>query len=85
MKLWIARDKDGELFLYIGEKPFMQEDSFYLNNINDYYIPLNNELFPSVTFENSPQQVELKLCNTDFDRIIEENKDVLKRIKENGD
>ena len=46
---------------------------------------LNEELFPEVTWENSPQQVELKLCNTDFDRILEENKDVLKRINENGD
>lgn len=46
---------------------------------------IKEDSFPEITFENSPQEVEIKLCNTNFDRIIEENKDVLQRIKDKGD
>lgn len=62
MKLWIARDKDGTLCLF-REKPTL-----------DIYYWIDNSLgmtgciaellkidFPEVTFENSPQEVELKL------------------------
>lgn len=75
LKLWIARNKDGLLYLW------KETEKGHLGVVGD----LNPSDFPEVTWENSPQKVELKLCNTDFDRILEENKDVLKRIKENGD
>lgn len=81
MKLWITRDKNGELDVYYN-KPIRKRGRYYGERAPIY---LSNDYFPSVTFENSPQQIELKLCNTNFDKIIEENKDVLKRIKENGD
>lgn len=60
MKLWIARDKSGELFFYVGEKPFRHGNIFHSEQDSDYF-NLDIELFPEVTFENSPQQVELKL------------------------
>ena len=60
MKFWIVRDKQGWLQLYLG-KP-----SFKLKHLTEDwdgtfmgYLP--KEKFPEVTFENSPQQVELKL------------------------
>ena len=59
MKLWIARNKDNTLVIF-QSKPF-------LNNIewdeylNEDYMYINEYLFPEVTFENSPKQVELKL------------------------
>lgn len=59
IKLWIARDKNGELFFYVGEKPFRRGDIFIVKDSG--YFNLYIELFPEVTWENSPQQVELKL------------------------
>ena len=63
MKLWIARDKQDYLGLYY-EKPTYK---LGLSQIEDWYDGgflgyLDNSKFPEVTFENSPQEVELKLA-----------------------
>lgn len=58
MKLWIARDKSGLLFLY-DYIPFEDEDGHWATYGNGYSI--DDKLFPEVTFENSPQEIELKL------------------------
>lgn len=57
MKLWIARDKSGFLHLH-EEKPTL-DGEYWLSNGSWTFIDL--EYFPEVTFENSPQEVELKL------------------------
>ena len=57
MKLWIARDEDGTLALHESE-PYCPHGNWHNSN-QEWY--LNQSLFPEVTFENSPQQVELKL------------------------
>ena len=62
MKLWIARDKDGELYLY-PNKPIKGDYRFTCGYVYDDYITLNSDDFPEVTFENSPQEVEFKLVN----------------------
>lgn len=64
MKLWIARDKDGLLNLYYTE-PQLVGDCFAVvyNHGYGYYIELGYDVFPEVIFENSPQEVELKLCH----------------------
>ena len=57
--LWIARDKNNSLFLY-GEKPVIEDGQSFA--CNDYYgywqIP--EELYPEITFENSPKQLIIK-------------------------
>lgn len=60
MKLWIARDKDGSLCLYY-EEPYKCRGFFLCDMNNGMW--LDRTLFPEVTFENSPQEVELKLVN----------------------
>lgn len=63
MKLWIARDYDKELCLY-KTKPWKRENTDYHNNefdCDDDFMIIDSESFPEVTFENSPQQVEIKL------------------------
>ena len=69
MKLYIARDGmyHGNLCLY-REKPSLlyDGDEFDIINKNGENILvgiLEKSDFPEVTFENSPQQVELKLVN----------------------
>lgn len=61
MKLWIARDANGELYLYEME-PIGTFDYFYSSYVS---IKIDKNLFPEVTFENSPQEVELKLLNSE--------------------
>ena len=57
MKLWIAREKSGTLFLY---RSMPIKDTYIFKAISPYdYWLLPRELFPEVTFENSPQKVEL--------------------------
>ena len=59
--MWIARDKDGTLFVY-GEEPIRYH--IYFDSRKPYdSIMLDSKEFPEVTFENSPQEVELKLID----------------------
>lgn len=78
MKLWIARDKDGDLNLFVSkpEKDYLIEDSaektIFVSDGEFLALPSNS--FPEITFENSPQQVEITLCNTNFDSVVEKTK-----------
>ena len=58
--LWIARDKDNSLFIY-SKKP-IKDYNFYKYDIEDVLdstlIP--EELYPELTFENSPKQLIIK-------------------------
>ena len=66
MKLWIARNKSGTLVLWF-KKPVKLGYEWYNNDgyfiLDSVQSPTFGEAtpFPEVTFENSPQQVELKL------------------------
>lgn len=57
MKLWIAREMLGNLYLY-DTKPYIDGEEW---NSAGYYYLIDRHLFPEITFENSPQQVEIKL------------------------
>ena len=58
MKLWIARDQNGDLFLYpIKPDRYVTENYAFFNG-DDWY-NIDSDLFPEVTFENSPMEVEL--------------------------
>lgn len=59
MKLWIARDRDGILRIYDNE-PKVDKRKQEIISIGGYY-DININLFPQITFDNSPQQIELKL------------------------
>lgn len=63
MKLWVARDFDGVLNLYVTKPSLDSIDNMYYadSDMEDDYLNIDKELFPEVTFENSPQEVELKL------------------------
>lgn len=59
MKLWIARDKDGTLYLY-DDVPQKLTECFIQQGYK-HVMRLANDLFPKVTFKNSPQEVEINL------------------------
>ena len=58
--LWIARDKDNSLFIY-SKKPIKDYNSYIYNTedvLDSTIIP--EELYPEITFENSPKQLIIK-------------------------
>lgn len=59
MKLWIARDLGGALFLY-DKKPVKGRKGFRVK-LFTHSFRISSSNFLEVTFENSPQEVELKL------------------------
>ena len=61
MKLWIARDKDESLWIFEEKPTFFEGVSSFGCKFGKTYAALDNSWFPEVTFENSPQEVELKL------------------------
>lgn len=61
MKLWIARDLDGDLWLYNRKPEKKVWGGFIPTDDNCDIMAIDNNLFSEVTFENSPQQVEIKL------------------------
>lgn len=61
MKLWVARSLDGKILLCTEKMTFdknFQEWGCYWGS----FLKLSKEWFPELTFENSPQMVELKLA-----------------------
>lgn len=62
MKLWAARDFNNKLSLF-SNKPKLKFVSMHGKStwIGDFAAAVKSDLFPEVTFENSPQEVEIKL------------------------
>lgn len=60
MKLWITRDCMG-LWVYTTN-PLFNSSKKEFESVDGNMLYINDDkLFPEVTFENSPQQVEIKL------------------------
>ena len=62
-KLWLARWRNNSLHLYNNEPT--KDDTFgefwaFDGNLNDNSLPLDVDLFPEVTYENSPVEVKLE-------------------------
>ena len=57
MNFWIARDEIGIGLFEI--EPYLREDGYWDSDGKWYEI--DEKLFPEVTFENSPQEVEIKI------------------------
>lgn len=60
MELWIARDQDGDLNIYDSEPVKILWWLFYRRKKCGY---IQDNEFPEVTWENSPQKVKLELID----------------------
>lgn len=59
--LWVARDKrGGRLYVYEVEPIEQWCDTFDATDEDENCLKINPELFPQVTFENSPQKLVLE-------------------------
>lgn len=71
MKLWIARDIDNILGLFLNKPVCSDSGVWYVpfdSGLNPSNTIIDKNLFPEVTFENSPQEVELTLLKDDSNR-----------------
>lgn len=60
--LWIARDKDNSLSLFVS-KPINHADRCWIPREDidcGNYLTLPDSEYPEITFENSPQQINLQ-------------------------
>lgn len=55
--VWIARDKDGELCLY-KSKPWKCVYGQF--DCDEMFLPMDSDMYPEITWENSPKEFELK-------------------------
>lgn len=58
--LWVARDRDNALAFYTV-KPILYHDNYFGCPNDSLMIEIDKNLYPEITFGNSPQMVELKL------------------------
>jgi len=58
--MWIARDKNQELWVY-KDKPVRGWEGFEEEGYCPDSFMIPQDLFPEVTWENSPVEVELKI------------------------
>ena len=63
----IARDKEGTLRLF-DNIPVKHEEGYWTSQRGYNDIELDSHLFPEVTWENSPKEVEFKFSTTGADR-----------------
>lgn len=69
MKMWIARDKDdNSLCLYVSCPRLSKYGQYWECPFGTSYLLIDKNLFPEVTFENSPQQVEIKLIENECNK-----------------
>ena len=61
MKLWIARDRSG-LWLYTT-KPLLNPEKNEFESEDGNILYIDDDLFPEITFKNSPQKVKIELIN----------------------
>ena len=59
--VWIARDKDGTLAIF-ENKPIIDydDDAWYGEDADEEFSIINRDMFPEITFENSPKQLIIK-------------------------
>ena len=69
--MWIARDEDGTLNLFTEFKPH-RVDGLWINDSlsDDYYIQLDESLFPEITYHNNPVEVSI-IPNKDISKLAE--------------
>ena len=58
-EMWIARDRTGILRIYDNE-PKVDKRKQEIISIGGYY-DININLFPDITFDNSPKKIKLEL------------------------
>lgn len=60
--MWLARDENGLLFMFKNRpKRNREKGVFYNENNPTDWLRMDSNHFPSVTYENSPQECHVEL------------------------
>ena len=59
LKVWIARDKDGKLFLHRYKPTYDFKGRFFDGEQHQWYVHPSDPLGEGITFENSPKELSL--------------------------
>lgn len=82
--MWVARDEDGVLHLF-KEKPFRFMKSYPgiwdTNDVPEHKMILDSSLFPNVTWNSGPLEVEMSAKGC-IDNLIDINIKSFKEIEE---
>lgn len=70
--MWVARDKDGSLFIF-NKKPYKLESSWGLINDPFYCVEIDNNIFPEVKWEDKEPK-ELVLSSLEEKESCEDNR-----------
>lgn len=57
--VWVARDKDGELWLYNNEPVKADFAGIFHNGPLGDGMPIDDRIYPEITYDNSPVKVKL--------------------------
>ena len=58
--VWIARDKNGTLAIFENKPILDYDNAWYCEDVDENFNTINSEMFPKITFENSPKQLIIK-------------------------
>ena len=58
--VWIARDKNGTLAIFENKPILDYDNAWYCEDVDEGFSIVNSEMFPEITFENSPKQLIIK-------------------------
>ena len=61
MKLWLKRFEDNELWIFEDHPGVFPDSREWLIEHGIHCFPIDENLFSEITFENSPQIVEVKI------------------------
>ena len=83
-KLWVARDKNGFLFVYEDKPTRFDIRKEWLGS---FFSSMKNSYFPNLTWKDEPIEVELRPTTTDIDtkaqeyaNIVTDNEEIKKLI-----
>lgn len=60
MEAWIARDRDGELYMFT-ERPELIKNTYFIAQEDTSSMKMDCDMFPEITIENSPKKVNIKI------------------------
>ena len=59
--MWIARDKNNRLFLYLTEKPVKEDNEWHISGFYSKVYEVDSNRFPEVKWEDEePRELILK-------------------------
>ena len=60
MEAWIARDRDGGLYMF-SDRPILVKNTYFIAQGDTNSMKMDCGMFPEINIDNSPKKVKLKI------------------------